>query len=92
MTHEFCRGLQTILNIFILDLPGEEYSWAENYAWSSALEPQPAVWIDNLKGNSTCVSQLELDRDVRRTFCPLLTNPSTYIPDTVDLTTDHEAR
>uniref|UniRef100_A0A0A9YJQ4 4'-phosphopantetheine phosphatase n=3 Tax=Lygus hesperus TaxID=30085 RepID=A0A0A9YJQ4_LYGHE len=71
---------------------GEDYSWAENYAGSSALEPQPAVWMDSLKNDSYCVSQLELDREVQRTFCPLLSDPAQYIPDTVDLNADHEAR
>lgn len=64
---------------------GEKFSWLENYAGSGSNRTQ-----------LTCgkrVDQLELDRwESPLTFCPLLKDPSTYIPDTVDLNSDKEAR
>ncbi|KAK9503529.1 hypothetical protein O3M35_010068 [Rhynocoris fuscipes] len=71
---------------------GEHYSWQENYVGSSALEPQPAVWFDNFSKDKVEVTQLELDREVQREYCPLLANPASYVPDTVDLNVDEEAR
>lgn len=39
------------------------------------------------------VHQLELDRwEPALTYCPLLKDPANYIPDTVDLNADQEAR
>ncbi|XP_014245904.1 pantothenate kinase 4 isoform X2 [Cimex lectularius] len=70
---------------------GENYSWQENYAGSSALEPQPAIWMDSME-KSRNIAQLELDREVQRKFCPLLLNTAHYVPDTMDLIIDHEAR
>uniref|UniRef100_A0A023F3Z0 4'-phosphopantetheine phosphatase n=2 Tax=Triatoma infestans TaxID=30076 RepID=A0A023F3Z0_TRIIF len=71
---------------------GEHYSWQENYVGSSALEPQPVIWFDNFNKDKVAITQLELDRESQRLFCPLLANPASYIPDTVDLNADEEAR
>lgn len=64
---------------------GDKFSWLENYAGSGSNRTE-----------LTCgkrVDQLELDRwESPLTFCPLLKDPSTYIPDTVDLNSDKEAR
>lgn len=70
------------------EMCGENYSWQENYAGSSGLEPEPSSWL-----NSTVpVAQLELDRwGSPLAYCPLLSGTD-YIPDTVDLNADHQAR
>lgn len=68
---------------------GEKYSWMENYAGSSGLQPQSTVMLNN----RVPVDQLELDRwESHLTFCPLLADPANYIADTVDLNSDQEAR
>uniref|UniRef100_A0A1B6EFC2 4'-phosphopantetheine phosphatase n=1 Tax=Clastoptera arizonana TaxID=38151 RepID=A0A1B6EFC2_9HEMI len=67
----------------------EKYSWLENYAGSSGLRSKTSVCLDN----GVPVDQLELDRwESPLTFCPLLADPANYIPDTVDLNCDKEAR
>lgn len=68
----------------------EKYSWGENYAGSSGLQsplPHPPGWPGGT------IDQLEMDRcDQQLTFFPLLACPEEYVPDTVDLTKDKEAR
>lgn len=63
----------------------KKFSWLENYAGSGSDHTQ-----------LTCgkrIDKLELDRwESPLTFCPLLKDPSSYIPDTVDLNSDKEAR
>ncbi|XP_065215107.1 4'-phosphopantetheine phosphatase [Planococcus citri] len=67
---------------------GDQYSWLENYAGSSGLRTG-SVMLDN----NVLVHQLELDRwEPALTYCPLLKNPADYVPDTVDLNSDQEAR
>ncbi|XP_075235661.1 4'-phosphopantetheine phosphatase-like isoform X2 [Lycorma delicatula] len=69
----------------------EKYSWLENYAGSSGLHStvQTAVLFDS----RVPVDQLEMDRlESLLAFCPLLSDPANYIPDTVDLNADQEAR
>jgi len=57
----------------------------ENYAGSGSNRTQLSF--------GKRVDQLELDRwESPLTFCPLLKDPSSYIPDTVDLNSDKEAR
>jgi len=72
---------------FFLDT--EKYSWLENYAGSSGLNEV----INTSAISGIPVSQLEMDRgEATVCFCPLLADPASYIPDTVNLTEDHEAR
>ncbi|XP_050525416.1 4'-phosphopantetheine phosphatase [Daktulosphaira vitifoliae] len=67
------------------DCDGDKFSWQENYAGSGSKSTR-------LTGGES-IDQLELDRwESLLTFCPLLRDPSTYIPDTVDLNSDREAR
>ncbi|XP_050435430.1 4'-phosphopantetheine phosphatase isoform X2 [Adelges cooleyi] len=64
---------------------GDKFSWQENYAGSGSNSTR-------LTGGKR-VDQLELDRwESPLTFCPLLMDPASYIPDTVDLNSDKEAR
>lgn len=69
----------------------DKYSWLENYAGSSGLcSPIP---IQVLSAQGVPVDQLEIDRwESAVTYCPLLRDPANYVPDTVDLTQDTEAR
>jgi hypothetical protein len=69
----------------------DKYSWLENYAGSSGLcSPIP---IQVLSTQGVPVDQLEIDRwESAVTYCPLLRSPANYVPDTVDLTQDTEAR
>lgn len=63
----------------------DKFSWLENYAGSGSNRTQLTF--------GKRVDQLELDRwESPLTFCPLLKDPSSYIPDTVDLNSDKEAR
>ncbi|KAK7602808.1 hypothetical protein V9T40_006782 [Parthenolecanium corni] len=67
---------------------GDKYSWLENYAGSSGLKTGSVLLDSNVP-----VHQLELDRwESALTYCPLLLEPANYIPDTVDLNADQEAR
>uniref|UniRef100_A0A6A7G058 4'-phosphopantetheine phosphatase n=2 Tax=Hirondellea gigas TaxID=1518452 RepID=A0A6A7G058_9CRUS len=67
------------------------YSWGENYAGSSC----PLVQNDPMTPSScwgNC-DQLEMDKcEQVLMYFPLLANPTEYVPDTVDLTQDKEAR
>nr|CAD7409828.1 unnamed protein product [Timema poppensis] len=66
----------------------DKYSWLENYAGSSGLHTQIPTQVQGVS-----MDQLEIDRgDSAVTYCPLLAHPALYIPDTVDLTQDTEAR
>ncbi|XP_076052846.1 4'-phosphopantetheine phosphatase isoform X2 [Oratosquilla oratoria] len=71
----------------------DKYSWGENYAGSSGLQsPLPQMKTSSGWPGGT-IDQLEMDRcDQQLTFFPLLAHPEEYIPDTVDLTKDKEAR
>lgn len=67
---------------------GDKYSWLENYAGSSGLKTGSILLDSNVP-----VHQLELDRwESPLTYCPLLQDAAHYIPDTVDLNADQEAR
>ncbi|XP_050719238.1 4'-phosphopantetheine phosphatase-like isoform X2 [Eriocheir sinensis] len=70
----------------------EKYSWGENYAGSSGLQsPLPHPAVGGWPGGT--IDQLEMDRcDQQLAFFPLLACPKEYVPDTVDLTKDKEAR
>lgn len=69
----------------------DKYSWGENYAGSSGLSsPIPAQLSSQ---NNALIDQLEIDRfDWQLVHCPLLEDPGEYVPDTVDLTQDADAR
>lgn len=69
----------------------QKYSWGENYAGSSGLKnPFPAQFTSQ---KNTMIDQLEMDRyNWQLVYCPLLRNPCNYVPDTVDLTQDPDAR
>ncbi|CAL4163602.1 unnamed protein product, partial [Meganyctiphanes norvegica] len=70
----------------------DKYSWGENYAGSSGINSP----LPNPQGNGwpgCSIDQFEIDRcDQALTFFPLLTTSQEYVPDTVDLTKDKEAR
>lgn len=69
----------------------DKYSWLENYAGSSGLRSPVPTQV--LSPQGVPVDQLEIDRwESAVTYCPLLTDPASYVPDTVDLTQDTEAR
>ncbi|XP_035206031.1 4'-phosphopantetheine phosphatase-like [Stegodyphus dumicola] len=69
----------------------DKYSWCENYAGSSGLSsplPTQTTSTDN-----PLIDQLEIDQfDWQLVHCPLLKEPADYVPDTVDLTQDADAR
>uniref|UniRef100_A0A8D9BAG8 Pantothenate kinase 4 n=1 Tax=Cacopsylla melanoneura TaxID=428564 RepID=A0A8D9BAG8_9HEMI len=70
----------------------DKYSWLENYVGSSGLQRQrqPSIFIED---SNVPVDQLELDCwKSLLTFCPLLRDPESYVPDVVDLNADLEAR
>ncbi|PSN34733.1 Pantothenate kinase 4 [Blattella germanica] len=69
----------------------DKYSWLENYAGSSGLRSPIPTQV--LSAQGVPIDQLEIDRwESAVTYCPLLLDPANYIPDTVDLTQDTEAR
>ncbi|KAJ9573501.1 hypothetical protein L9F63_009065, partial [Diploptera punctata] len=69
----------------------DKYSWLENYAGSSGLRSPIPTQV--LSEQGVPVDQLEIDRwESAVTYCPLLLDPANYVPDTVDLTQDTEAR
>ncbi|KAL0276032.1 UNVERIFIED_CONTAM: hypothetical protein PYX00_003707 [Menopon gallinae] len=78
----------------------QKYSWLENYAGSSGLVSSISAKLSSRNEHGEIsepvtmeIGQLEMDRwNSRVCFCPLLSNPKAYCPDTVDLTTDNEAR
>lgn len=75
----------------------EKYSWGENVAGSSGLaSPKSSCGHGSQHYQSICdhgFDMLELDRLERPLLaCPLLLDPSSYIPDTVDLMHDVDAR
>lgn len=76
----FLKGAQTI--------HAEDYSWLENlYGSTGFSSPQNPV-APNFE-----LDHLEIDRfEKKLRFCPLLQDPLTYNPDTVDLTRDNDAR
>nr|XP_032619760.1 4'-phosphopantetheine phosphatase isoform X3 [Chelonoidis abingdonii] len=75
------------------DKDPNEYSWGENYAGSSGLmSPSPDL-CPMQRARSGTFDMFEMDRLERPLVnLPLLKDPSTYIPDTVDLTDDAMAR
>eukprot|EP00095_Tigriopus_kingsejongensis_P003201 maker-scaffold50_size457468-snap-gene-0.18 protein:Tk03201 transcript:maker-scaffold50_size457468-snap-gene-0.18-mRNA-1 annotation:"hypothetical protein DAPPUDRAFT_327249" len=73
----FLKGAQT--------LHAEDYSWLENmYGSTGFSSSQPSM---------STMDHLEIDRfETKLRFCPLLQDPLTYNPDTVDLIRDNDAR
>ncbi|XP_026718751.1 pantothenate kinase 4 [Athene cunicularia] len=70
-----------------------QYSWGENYAGSSGLMSTSPDVYPMQRTRSGTFDMLEMDRLERPLVnLPLLKDPSTYIPDTVDLTDDAMAR
>uniref|UniRef100_A0A670IFX8 4'-phosphopantetheine phosphatase n=1 Tax=Podarcis muralis TaxID=64176 RepID=A0A670IFX8_PODMU len=70
-----------------------QYSWGENYAGSSGLMSTSPDICPMQRERSGTFDMLEMDRLERPLVnLPLLKDPSTYIPDTVDLTDDAMAR
>ncbi|KAJ7421466.1 Pantothenate kinase 4 [Willisornis vidua] len=70
-----------------------QYSWGENYAGSSGLMSTSPDVFPMQRTRSGTFDMLEMDRLERPLVnLPLLKDPSTYIPDTVDLTDDAMAR
>uniref|UniRef100_A0A1A7Z7K6 Pantothenate kinase 4 n=1 Tax=Iconisemion striatum TaxID=60296 RepID=A0A1A7Z7K6_9TELE len=70
-----------------------QYSWGENYAGSSGLMSVSPDMNPMQRARSGTFDMLEMDRLERQLVnLPLLQDPSSYIPDTVDLTEDAPAR
>uniref|UniRef100_A0A4W6EJ23 4'-phosphopantetheine phosphatase n=1 Tax=Lates calcarifer TaxID=8187 RepID=A0A4W6EJ23_LATCA len=70
-----------------------QYSWGENYAGSSGLMSVSPDMNPMQRARSGTFDMLEMDRLERQLVnLPLLQDPSSYIPDTVDLTEDALAR
>ncbi|KYO31426.1 4'-phosphopantetheine phosphatase [Alligator mississippiensis] len=70
-----------------------QYSWGENYAGSSGLMSTSPDLCPMQRTRSGTFDMFEMDRLERPLVnLPLLQDPSTYIPDTVDLTDDAMAR
>ncbi|XP_050787672.1 4'-phosphopantetheine phosphatase isoform X2 [Gopherus flavomarginatus] len=75
------------------DKDPNEYSWGENYAGSSGLMSTSPDLCPMQRARSGTFDMFEMDRLERPLVnLPLLKDPSTYIPDTVDLTDDAMAR
>ncbi|XP_074465639.1 4'-phosphopantetheine phosphatase isoform X2 [Larus michahellis] len=75
------------------DKDPNQYSWGENYAGSSGLMSTSPDVYPMQRTRSGTFDMLEMDRLERPLVnLPLLKDPSTYIPDTVDLTDDAMAR
>ncbi|XP_053546322.1 4'-phosphopantetheine phosphatase [Bombina bombina] len=69
------------------------YSWGENYAGSSGLMSTSPDIFPMQRSRSGTFDMLEMDRLERQLVnLPLLFDPSSYVPDTVDLTEDAMAR
>ncbi|XP_069803942.1 4'-phosphopantetheine phosphatase isoform X1 [Dendropsophus ebraccatus] len=69
------------------------YSWGENYAGSSGLMSTSPDVFPMQRSRSGTFDMLEMDRLERQLVnLPLLFDPSSYVPDTVDLTEDAMAR
>ncbi|KPP58445.1 pantothenate kinase 4-like [Scleropages formosus] len=70
-----------------------QYSWGENYAGSSGLMSVSPDLNPMQRARSGTFDMLEMDRLERQLVnLPLLQDPSSYVPDTVDLTEDALAR
>nr|XP_038965148.1 4'-phosphopantetheine phosphatase isoform X1 [Rattus norvegicus] len=70
-----------------------QYSWGENYAASSGLMSTAPELCPTQRARSGTFDLLEMDRLERPLVnLPLLLDPSSYVPDTVDLTDDALAR
>ncbi|KAJ7998611.1 hypothetical protein DPEC_G00206690 [Dallia pectoralis] len=70
-----------------------QYSWGENYAGSSGLMSVSPDLNPMQRTRSGTFDMLEMDRLERQLVnLPLLQDPSSYIPDTVDLSEDAQAR
>uniref|UniRef100_A0A8D3B632 4'-phosphopantetheine phosphatase n=1 Tax=Scophthalmus maximus TaxID=52904 RepID=A0A8D3B632_SCOMX len=70
-----------------------QYSWGENYAGSSGLMSVSPEMNPMQRARSGTFDMLEMDRLERQLVnLPLLQDPSSYIPDTMDLTEDALAR
>ncbi|XP_066126748.1 4'-phosphopantetheine phosphatase isoform X2 [Saccopteryx bilineata] len=70
-----------------------QYSWGENYAGSSGLMSSSPELCPAQRAKSGTFDLLEMDRLERPLVnLPLLLDPSSYVPDTVDLTDDALAR
>ncbi|KAG8193734.1 hypothetical protein JTE90_005032 [Oedothorax gibbosus] len=87
------EGYLTAIGAFLKgaeEYDNDKYSWCENYAGSSGLSsPLPS----QPNTGNPMIDQLEIDRfDWQLVHCPLLKEPADYVPDTVDLTQDADAR
>uniref|UniRef100_A0A673H587 4'-phosphopantetheine phosphatase n=1 Tax=Sinocyclocheilus rhinocerous TaxID=307959 RepID=A0A673H587_9TELE len=70
-----------------------QYSWGENYAGSSGLMSVSPELNPVQRARSGTFDMLEMDRLERQLVnLPLLQDPTSYIPDTVELTEDALAR
>ena len=94
MYKDYERSLIYILFYFgLMFLDRSKYSWGENYAGSSGLQSPLPASASGLLLEGTTIDQLEMDKfDQQLTYFPFLYEPNTYVPDTVDLTQDKEAR
>ncbi|GAB1289322.1 4'-phosphopantetheine phosphatase [Apodemus speciosus] len=86
------RTITYSINFFSKDNPNQ-YSWGENYAASSGLMSTSPELCPTQRARSGTFDLLEMDRLERPLVnLPLLLDPSSYVPDTVDLTDDALAR
>uniref|UniRef100_A0A8C8H2U1 4'-phosphopantetheine phosphatase n=1 Tax=Oncorhynchus tshawytscha TaxID=74940 RepID=A0A8C8H2U1_ONCTS len=85
--------LSNSLLFVALYLDPNQYSWGENYAGSSGLMSTSPDLNPMQRARSGTFDMLEMDRLERQLVnLPLLQDPSSYIPDTVDLSEDALAR
>ncbi|XP_005102785.1 4'-phosphopantetheine phosphatase [Aplysia californica] len=71
----------------------ERYSWGENLAGSSGLQSPKHTSASYMQKMSMDFAMLEINRLDRPLLpCPLLLDVSSYLPDTVDLMQDGDAR
>uniref|UniRef100_A0AAQ5ZXF3 4'-phosphopantetheine phosphatase n=1 Tax=Amphiprion ocellaris TaxID=80972 RepID=A0AAQ5ZXF3_AMPOC len=89
----FTKASQLLLPTQKLCKNPNQYSWGENYAGSSGLMSVSPDMNPMQRARSGTFDMLEMDRLERQLVnLPLLQDPSSYIPDTVDLTEDALAR
>ncbi|KAJ8310602.1 hypothetical protein KUTeg_012467 [Tegillarca granosa] len=71
----------------------ENFTWGENFAGSSGLGSSQSNFFRYGRQRSSTFDMLELDKlDKPLQKCPLLLDPNSYLPDTVDLNEDDDAR
>ncbi|XP_041945360.1 4'-phosphopantetheine phosphatase isoform X2 [Alosa sapidissima] len=89
----FLKGAEEDSECSVTNSDPNQYSWGENYAGSSGLMSVSPDINPMQRARSGTFDMLEMDRlDRQLVNLPLLQDPSSYIPDTMDLTEDSHAR